>query len=130
MLHPAVEARTARLNSMKFPSLAARVDMIGKLAQKCLIKLAPRESGVELLTVDADYASLVSIREEPTRKLGSIQHPQWKHWLEIGSGDERFAVLADIGEKQIAEGNVRYLRRFVASLCKRAEESGFVFRIR
>ena len=87
VLYPAAEARAARDKRMKFPSLAARVHMIGQRIEQCLIKFAPDESRVELLGIDTHGQAAVLSATPAEQNAWRARHaPAGRNFASVKSG--------------------------------------------
>ena len=93
---------------MEFAVLAARVHTLGQIGQQRAIEVASRERGRQHAGIDAGEARAQAAVDHLAGQLSRrLRLPQGEERCQPGAGQAVLAVLANVLEKEIAEGDVR-----------------------
>ena len=92
---------------MEFAALAARIDRRREIGEQRRVEVAPGESRVEHLRIDAREPRLQAAGDHVARERRGVGAEQREDRRQPGAGQFLFAIAPDVLEKQIAERHVR-----------------------
>ena len=99
-----VEHRPGIAEGVKLTAFAAGIDGRRQVGQQPLIEAPADELRVELLRIHAGQRRPEPRRDHRPGEAGSVRPPERKSRLDAGGGQLPFAVAANVGKVEVAEG--------------------------